>query len=139
MTDRARAAVEHLLDQLVNGTLEKDPASVVELFSPDASYLVGPEIPVVQGRAGLLAEFARQAPTFRDLEISVGAIVSDGRQVVTERVDTMTFTHNGVRASNPLLALFEVDDKGLITSWREYWDMQSLGKALSAPAVTDPA
>ncbi|MCW2527054.1 MAG: putative terpene synthesis protein [Pseudonocardiales bacterium] len=135
MTDRARAAVEHLLDQLVNGTLEKDPASVVELFTPDVTYLVGPEIPLVHGRAGLLAEFARQAPTFRDLEITVKAIVSDGAQVVTERVDTMTFSHNGVRASNPLLALFEVDENGLIGSWREYWDMQSLGKSLSAPAA----
>jgi limonene-1,2-epoxide hydrolase len=34
--------------------------------------------------------------------------------------------HDGKRVSNPLLAIFEINDDGLIQNWREYWDALSL-------------
>ena len=53
-------------------------------------------------------------------------VVSDDRYVITERIDHVTMLHNNVRVHNPLLAIFEIDDDGLIVNWREYWDALSL-------------
>jgi limonene-1,2-epoxide hydrolase len=57
-------------------------------------------------------------------------VVSTDRIVVTERVDHVTMLHSGVRVSNPLLAIFELNDDGLIGAWREYWDALSLSKRM---------
>lgn len=132
MSDRAREVVELLLEKLVSGELESDPGAVTALFAEDVEYLGGPGMELVVGRPGLEAEFARQLKTYSDLSITTSLIASDGSTVTTERVDEFTLTHNGVRAANPLLAVFEVNDDGLITAWREYWDALSLGKAISA-------
>ena len=132
MSDRAREVVETLLERLHSGAILTDPDSVGALFAADASYLVGPEFPLVTGRDGVVAEIKRQTGTYSDLVVTMLAVISDGSSVVTERIDEFTLTHNGVRAANPLLAVFDVNPAGQITSWREYWDAQSLGKFIRA-------
>jgi uncharacterized protein (TIGR02246 family) len=132
-----RAVVQHLLDRLTAGEADRDPRAVVDrLFTPDATYLVGPGFPPVVGAEALAAEFTRQAQTFADLAITVQTWAVDGRTVVTERVDEFTLVHNGVRATNPLVAVFELTDDGRIAAWREYWDMQSLGALIAQPAAS---
>jgi limonene-1,2-epoxide hydrolase len=43
--------------------------------------------------------------------------------------------------SHALVAIFEVNDRGLIVAWREYWDLVALGKAMGLPleALAAPA
>src|SRR3546814_14117155 len=50
------------------------------------------------------------------------AIVSSNNHVVLERTDYVTVTQNQRRAGVRICAVFEFDDVGKITAWREYWD-----------------
>src|SRR3546814_11638484 len=58
-----------------------------------------------------------------DLECGLPhAIVSSNNHVVLERTDYVTVTQNQRRAGVRICAVFEFDDAGKITAWREYWD-----------------
>jgi limonene-1,2-epoxide hydrolase len=134
MDTRAQAVVDGLLADLPTG----DPRVLAERFTADAVYQVGPGMPLVQGRSAIAAELARQLTTYSDLAITTRSVVADGAMVCTERVDEFTLAHNGVRATNPVVAVFEVTADGLIAAWREYWDALSLGRFMTphVPAST---
>src|SRR3546814_19592640 len=58
-----------------------------------------------------------------DLECGLPhAIVSSNNHVVLERTDYVTVTQTQRRAGVRICAVFEFDDAGTITAWREYWD-----------------
>jgi len=50
-------------------------------------------------------------------------LVADDDRVVTERVDSFGFAEGGVDEL-PVLGIFEFNDGGKISAWREYWDIQ---------------
>jgi limonene-1,2-epoxide hydrolase len=60
-------------------------------------------------------------------------ILSDGHRVVTERADR--FCKNGRVVEHQLMAVFELDGEGLITAWREYFDLFDLARQ----SGSDPA
>jgi limonene-1,2-epoxide hydrolase len=110
------------------------PEDLAAFFAESAEYLMVPGTPPIQGRAAIAAELERQRGTFTDLHISLSVVASDGSHVFTERVDEFTLTHNEVRASNPVTAVFAVNPEGLITGWREYWDRLALARFMGSDA-----
>ena len=134
MTATPRQAVEALFADLTSDA--PDPAAIAARFTDDVVYQIGVGMPLVQGRAALVAELARQGGIYRDLSLDVRTWVVAGGVVVTERVDEFTLAHNGVHATNPVVAIFEVGPDGLIRAWREYWDAAFLGQAINAPAAS---
>ena len=50
------------------------------------------------------------------------AIAANGNTVLTERTDGFIFK-DGRRAAIRVMGTFEVGDNGLITAWRDYFDM----------------
>jgi limonene-1,2-epoxide hydrolase len=125
------ASVLELLDLFHAEDFTPNLERAAALFADDAYYQIQvPSRAPVYGRAAIVAELARQAQDYKDCECEVLCVVSTDRVVVTERVDHVTMLHSGVRVSNPLLALFELNDDGLIVAWREYWDALSLSKRM---------
>jgi limonene-1,2-epoxide hydrolase len=100
---------------------------VLALFAEDATYQINvPARDKLVGRDAIVGELNRQAGDYEDCVCEILTVVSNDRFVVTERVDHVTMLHDGKRVSNPLLAIFEINDDGLIQNWREYWDALSL-------------
>ena len=107
-----------------------------ELLAEDATYQINvPAREKLSGRAAILGELTRQAGDYTDCQCEVLTVVSNERCVVTERIDHVTMIRDGLRVHNPLLAIFEINDAGLIQHWREYWDALSLSVRMGV----DPA
>jgi limonene-1,2-epoxide hydrolase len=90
--------------------------------------------PIV-GREGLAATL--QAFLAPALEVSwpVAREVEQGSTVINERVDRFRLAGGWVEL--PVVGIFEVGDDGLITLWRDYFDMGAYQRqvaAVSAPA-----
>jgi limonene-1,2-epoxide hydrolase len=134
VSDFTQARVRRLLDLVAGGGPGGKEDAIGALFAADACYHV--QVPLkekVHGPKAIVAELLRQTAHYADLEIELVTIVSDERFVVTERVDHLTLPQGGKRVANALVAIFEVNDRGLIAAWREYWDMVALGRAMGLP------
>ena len=64
-----------------------------------------------------------------DVEFIIHRQVADGGTVMNERTDR--FTAGGTQFDLPVMGLFEVDDDGLITLWRDYFDMGIVNEMLA--------
>lgn len=59
------------------------------------------------------------------------AIAANGNMVLTERTDGFTFK-DGRRAAIRVMGTFEVGEAGLITAWRDYFDMLAFQREFTA-------
>lgn len=57
-------------------------------------------------------------------------------EVFTERVDN--FVTNGTTIEHHLVAVFELNDDGKITAWREYFDTKDIDRQLAATKIVVP-
>ena len=107
---------------------------MLDRMAPDARYHVYAWERPLTGRDAIRAELLRQAPLFRNLRIEIKALASTGSTVLLERVDSMTI------GKKPLMlhvaAVFEVDEAGKITAWREYYDSKEIAAQLGADVTT---
>ena len=76
----------------------------------------------VFGRERICGELDRQYQIYADCDCQILAIASSGKHVFTERVDRVRQLATGGETVIHVTGVFEVDDDGLIASWREYWD-----------------
>lgn len=102
---------------------EPDMDRILSFFTEDAAYvaLVPATRPAV-GHAAIRAALERQFTSYRDCVCEIHAIGSNDRQVFTERSDHVTLLHDGRRIASRVCAVFDLDARGKITQWREYWD-----------------
>ena len=99
-----------------------DMAAALEPLAEDAYYqIVVPTIPPVHGRDKILAEHLLMKEKVKDQKHEMKAIGSRGNTVFTERVDYSL--RNDKWTPVPLVAVFELNDAGEITEWREYLDL----------------
>jgi limonene-1,2-epoxide hydrolase len=94
-------------------------------------------------RAAIRAELERQYGRYKDLTCKILNIVSNDRLVVTERKDTCTMLAGpagdlpaGKMVEVAVVGIFEVNEAGLISAWREYWDMADIQRQWAAPMET---
>jgi limonene-1,2-epoxide hydrolase len=106
-----------------------DLEKALEPLSEDAYYqIVVPTIAPVHGRANVLAEHRlMQATGCEDQKHDMISYGSAGNTVFTERVDHSK--RNGKWSKVPLVAVFEVDEAGKITAWREYLDLVNVSRS----------
>ncbi len=127
MGQRQEAIVREFLDAWGDEEHRPDVDKIVSMFAPDGSWtLYVPNGPVIRGREALRAEIERQLGYVSWTRCGLVHIVSDERRVVTERADQ--FCKNGRVVSHALMAVYELDDDGLITAWREYFDTWDLAR-----------
>ncbi|WP_261554783.1 nuclear transport factor 2 family protein [Frankia tisae] len=137
MGTRQEAPVRELLRLFDEGDFIGNMDRLLAQFTEDATYQMSvPGREALRGRELIATELARQAGDYSDCVCEILTVVSDDRHVVTERIDHVTMLHDGTRVSNPLLAIFEVNDDGRIVAWREYWDALSLSHRMGVDPGT---
>lgn len=127
----------HRLFKALSGK-SPDFAAAEALFAEDSHYwALTPVSPQIHGAKAIIEDVKRQLEMGGDLESGTPyAVVSSNNHVVLERTDYVTVALNQKRAGVRICSIFEFDDAGKITEWREYWDksycMEQMGFAGSA-------
>jgi len=117
-----------------DGTATSRPQleTILDMMAEDAIWqLWVPGGPVIQGKQAIRDEITRQMSYVTHNHCVIRNIVSSDNVVMTERDDY------AVSKSKPMphsmVAVYELDDKGLITAWREYLDTADLAKKKGVP------
>ena len=76
------------------------------------------------------AELEEQKTFIGGATAQITALVSDGRTVMTERVDTVRLGES--RFTMEVVGVFEVGADGKIERWQEYYDQKSVMDAIGA-------
>ena len=103
---------------------------IVAFFSDDAVYHNIPLEPVV-GRAAIKDTIASFTGGIDRIEFEVRHAAASGGVVLTERVDRFVSPDRTIEL--PVMGTFEVSD-GLITAWRDYFDLNQFMSQMSPPA-----
>lgn len=106
-----------------------DLEKACEPLSEDAYYQICvPTMAPVHGRANIVAEHRQMQNTgCEDQKHDMINVGSSGKVVFTERVDHSK--RNGKWSKVPLVAVFEVNEAGQITAWREYLDLVNISRS----------
>ncbi len=104
-----------------------DLDDMMRYFSDDAVYHNIPVDPV-RGRDDIRTTIATFTTGWDRVDFAIRNILADGRFVMTERVDRFFSSERVVEL--PVMGIFEVDD-GLITAWRDYFDINQFMNQLT--------
>jgi limonene-1,2-epoxide hydrolase len=114
-----------------DGSLEKKPdvERILSMMSEDAEWqLWVPGGPIVRGRAALREEIHRQMRIATNNKCNIVNVLSNDKMVMQERSDTAIIL--GKPCPHQMVAIYELDDSGLIKRWREYLDMADLTRKM---------
>ncbi|MRK19800.1 nuclear transport factor 2 family protein [Pseudomonas sp. JG-B] len=117
---------------------------IVSMLAEDAVWqLWVPGGPVIRGRAALRREIERQMTYTSHNLCTIRHIVSTDTLVMTERDDYAV--SSGKPMPHSMVAVYELDEQGLIKAWREYLDTADLAKKkgveidqVGGPALDEP-
>jgi limonene-1,2-epoxide hydrolase len=114
-----------------DGSLEKKPEveRILSMMSEDAEWqLWVPGGPIVRGRAALREEIHRQMRIATNNKCNIVNVLSNDKMVMQERSDSAVIL--GRPCPHQMVAIYELDDAGLIKRWREYLDMADLTRKM---------
>jgi limonene-1,2-epoxide hydrolase len=99
--------------------------TILSMMTEDAEWqLWVPGGPVIKGKAALREEIERQMTFATNNKCNEVNILSSDTMVMQERSDTAIIF--GRPCPHQMVAIYELDDGGLIKRWREYLDMADL-------------
>ncbi|HKA13394.1 MAG TPA: limonene-1,2-epoxide hydrolase family protein [Myxococcota bacterium] len=101
---------------------------LVGFFSDDAVYHNIPIAPV-KGRDAIAATLRGFLDPSTEAEFEVLSLAASANKVLTERIDR--FTINGKKIALPVMGTFEVDTRGKISAWRDYFDLAQFTKQIA--------
>jgi limonene-1,2-epoxide hydrolase len=105
-------------------------------FDDDAVWIDGPR-GVHRGADAIKSELETQlAMGFANAMLDVKSLVTDGRTVMMERLDT--FSISGKPFSIEVMAAFEIDVDGRIKRWRDSYDVKSITDQFEAAGINVP-
>lgn len=112
-----QATVEAFIGHWNNGDMEA-------MYALCAEDVVWHNIPMdpVSGKAAFRGAVDGFNGDIAGCDWQVHAIAAHGNTVLTERTDGFTF-NDGRHAAIRVMGTFELDETGLITAWRDYFDM----------------
>lgn len=119
--------VEEFCNAWGDGTDESRPDvdKIISMFAEDAEWqLWVPGGPTIKGRAALRDEIHRQMRFATNNKCNVVNVLSNDHMVMQERSDYAVI--RGKECPHQMVAIYELDDDGLIVRWREYLDMMDL-------------
>jgi limonene-1,2-epoxide hydrolase len=105
----------------------KDVAAAAALASPSISYENMPMQPIV-GRDAMAATLEMFLGNASEIDWVILRQHEIGNVVFNERIDRFRIGDGWLEL--PLAGVFEVDDDGLITLWRDYFDLASYQRQL---------
>jgi len=109
-----------VVSQFIDTWPSGDAHALAAFFTEDAVYHNIPVDPVV-GRDAIESMISWFTEGVDKVEFEVRHAVADGPVVMTERIDRF-FRPAGVIAL-PVMGIFEVQADGLISGWRDYFDL----------------
>ena len=126
------AVVSAFMSAWGDGTqAEPDVDTILAMFTEDAVWqLWVPGGPILRGRDAIKADIRRQLGFATHMRCGPISVVSNDRQVFTERLDR--FTSRGVQIDHHLVAVFDISDDGRIEAWREYFDPEDVNRQIRA-------
>jgi limonene-1,2-epoxide hydrolase len=119
--------IREFCDAWGDGSLEKKPQveKILSMMSEDAVWQLWiPGGPVIRGRTALREEILRQMTFATNNKCNIVNMLSSDTMVMTERADTAVIY--GRPCPHQMVAVYELDENGLIKAWREYLDMVDL-------------
>ena len=125
----ATESAEVVLRKFFDTWPRSDVDEMVGFFSRDAVYTDGPR-GTYRGIDAIRAELESMVQLVPSTTAEVKNLVVSGSTAMVERVDI--FEMQGKRFEVEIAGAFEVDDKGLIKHWRDYYDMRSLEERVTA-------
>jgi limonene-1,2-epoxide hydrolase len=128
-------SAESVVRKFLAAWLESDLDELVSFFSQDAVYTDGPR-GVHRGIDAIRAELAAMIKMVPSTAIDIKTLVANGGTVMTERVDN--FQIAGTPLDLEVAAVFEIDDSGRITRWREYYDLKSIADRAATAGAAAP-
>lgn len=114
-----------------DGSLETKPdvEKILSMMAEDAEWqLWVPGGPIVKGKAALREEIERQKRIATNNQCNEVNILSSDVMVMQERSDTAMIL--GKPCPHQMVAIYEFDEQGLISRWREYLDMADLTRKM---------
>lgn len=118
MTDKAETTVRAFIAAFEEPTPDLD--KLMSFFSTDIRYQDPRSPEVVEGAEALRREMAVQIDAVGSTDMTIHALVSDGRTVMVERSERFALRGKPVTMEGAIL--FEVNDAGKITRMRDYYD-----------------
>jgi limonene-1,2-epoxide hydrolase len=112
-----------------------DVDELCSFFTDDAVYTDGPR-GVHRGIDAIRAELGAMVKMIPSTDIDTKTLVANGGTVMVERVDN--FDIAGKPFDMDVAAVFEVDNDGRITRWREYYDLKSIQDRIAAAGFAVP-
>lgn len=110
-------------------------AAFGDAFAPSGEWYAGPPpIPVTHGpeeAVGLLQGF-RRSHDLTTIKVDLLQVTHTGNVICNERIDHLMNSQGEEIIGVPLAGVFVFDENGLITYWRDYWDMHDFN-ALPLP------
>jgi limonene-1,2-epoxide hydrolase len=123
--------IREFCDLWGDGSLEKKPQveKILSMMSEDAEWqLWVPGGPTVKGREALREEINRQVRIATNNKCNIVNMLSSDTMVMTERADKAVIF--GKPCPHFMVAVYELDEDGLIKRWREYLDMADLTRKM---------
>jgi limonene-1,2-epoxide hydrolase len=121
---------EQVIGDLFAAWTRLDLDGIMGYFAEDAVWDNVPMNSPAKGRAAI----REMTQGFLKDTTSFGAKILKslhvGNTVFNERVDTIKMK-NGKGADIPVAGIFELNDAGIITSWRDYFDLATFTKQIS--------
>src|ERR1700753_1673347 len=119
-----------------DGTSEKKPDvdKILSMMAEDAEWqLWMPGVPIIRGREALRNEIHRQMRFASNNKCNIVNVLSSDTMVMQERSDWAVM--RGRPCPHQMVAIYELDENGLIKRWREYLDMADLDKKRGVDAA----
>ena len=113
-----------------------EPKKLGDFFVDDAVFQMMAREPV-RGRTAIAEELANQAAWATDFDLAVLNIASTGNVVLVERLDR--FDMNGKTIKVPVVGVFECDDAGKFTAWRDYFDWDGMMQQVASAGIDTSA
>jgi limonene-1,2-epoxide hydrolase len=138
MAAEQEAVISRFMGLWGDGTVElPDVDAIAGMLAEDAVWqLWVPGGPTLRGREAIRRDIARQVTFATHMRCGPTHMSSTDRVVFTERLDT--FRSGAVTVQHALVAVFEVDDDGLISAWREYFDPGDVDRQLRTAGASVP-
>ena len=120
---------ETVVNEFIARILRMDLDGACELVTPDVEY---DNVPMskVFGPDGIRTMVEAMVGIFDEIEFVIVRQLSVGDTVMNERVDR--FRAGDTWIDLPVAGVFVVNDEGLITLWRDYFDQPTLMDKIAA-------
>ena len=123
---------ETVVREFIAAWSEGNARKLADFFTEDA-VVWNDGSTTVRGREAINEHFTMQLSMCTDCDFEITHTAVSGNTVFNERIDRMKIV--GAPIELPVAGVFELDDAGKLTAWRDYFDLNLVMTTLSAAGI----